>query len=171
MNGEQLPVNKGQKKNQFDQLVCSHCGTKLEQGAPIYCNACLASFRLDCELKTEQRKKAVSAIHTKLQASESQRAELAELLRQKEQLVAELETKLDSLGQDLENAIQFHAAASWLEPALHEIEEKLGAMENAQNKINDRMLQLAEKIHEMYANTSLLEIIKRSLKRYEGQVT
>ena len=159
------------RQNQPDHPICSHCGTKLEKGVPIYCNACLASVQLESELKTEQRKKAASAAYTKLQASESQKAELAELLRQKEQLVAELETKFNSLGQDLEKAVQFHAALEWLQPTLQDIEERLGALEQAQNKINERMLQLVEKMHEMYENTGLLEIIKRSLRRYAGQAT
>jgi len=159
------------RQNQRDHLVCSHCGTEIQKGGPIYCNACLASIQHESDLKTEQRKKEASAVYTKLQASESERAELAELLRQKEQLAAELEAKLNSLGQDLEKAIQFHAALEWLQPALHDIEERLGALEHAQNKINERMLQLVEKMHEMYEHTGLLEIIKRSLKRYAGEVT
>lgn len=159
------------RQNQPDQLVCSHCKTKLEKGAPIYCNACLASVRLDSELKTEQRKREASAVYVKLQANESQKAELEELLRQKERLVVELETKLSSLGQDLEKAVQFHAALGWLEPALHDIEERLRALEQTQDKISTRMLQLAEKMHEMYEHTGLLEIIKRSLRRYAGEVT
>ncbi len=159
------------RQNQPDHLICSHCGAKLEKGGPIYCNACLASIQLESERKTEQRKRAASAVYTKLQASESQKAELAELLRQKEQLVAELETKLNSLSQDLEKAVQFHAALEWLQPALDGIEARLGALEHAQNKINERMLLLVEKMHEMYENTGLLEIIKRSLRRYAGQAT
>lgn len=159
------------KQSQPDHLICSHCGSKLEKGAPIYCNACLASVRLESELKTEQRKRAASAVYTKLQASESQKAELSELLRQKEQLVAELEAKFNSLGQDLEKAVQFHAALEWLQPALQGIEERVAALEQAQNKINERMLLLVEKMHEMYENTGLLEIVKRSLRRYAGQAT
>lgn len=162
---------RSSKQNQTDHLACSHCGAELKKGAPIYCNACLASVHLESKLKTEQRKREASAAYTKLQASESQKAEIAELLRQKEQLVAELETKFNSLGQDLEKAVQFHAALEWLQPALHEIEERLGALEHTQNKVNERMLQLVEKMHEMYEHTGLLEIIKRSLKRYEGEVT
>ena len=159
------------KQNQPDHLVCSHCKTKLEKGTPIYCNACLASVRLESELKSEQNKRATSAAYTKLQANESQKAELEESLRQKEEQVKELEAKLSSLGLDLEKAIQFHAALEWLQPTLNEIEERLGALEQTQNKISTRMLQLAEKMHELYETTGLLEIIKRSLGRYAGEVT
>ena len=152
-----------------DQISCSGCGTKLKKGASIYCNACLASVHLDSELKTEQRKKEASAVYTKLQASESQKAELAELLRQKEQIVTELEAKLNGLGQDLEKAVQFHAALEWLQPALDGIGDRLRTLERSQNKINERMLQLVEKMHEIYEHTGLLEMLKRSLRRYSGE--
>jgi len=154
------------KQSQPYHIVCSQCGTELEKGASIYCTACLASAHLASELKTKQSQRAASAAHAKLQASESQKAELAELFRQKEQLVAELELKVSSLSQDLDKAQQFHAALGSLQPALNSIEEKLGALEYTQDKINERMLQLVQRMHEMYENTGLLEIIKRSLKHY-----
>jgi len=159
------------KQNQPQHLVCSQCGTGLEKGASIYCTACLASAHLEFELKTKQSQKAASAAHTKLLASESQKAELAESLRQKEQLVAKLELKVNSLNQDLDKAHQFQATLGSLQPALNEIEQRLEALEHAQNKINERMLQIVERMHEMYENTGLLEIIKRSLRHSQGQGT
>ncbi len=159
------------KQNQPHHLVCSQCGTELEKGASIYCTACLASAHLEFELKTKQSQKAASAAHTKLLASESQKAELAESLRQKGQLVAEMELKVNSLNQDLDKAHQFQATLGSLQPALNEIEQRLEALEHAQNKINERMLQVVERMHEMYENTGLLEIIKRSLRHSQGQGT
>ncbi len=159
------------KQNQPHHLVCSQCGTELEKGASIYCTACLASAHLEFELKTKQSQRAASAAHTKLQVSESQKAELAESLRQKEQLVAELELQVNSLGQDLDKAQQFQTVLELLQPALNDIEERLEALGYAQNKINERMLQLAERMHEMYEHTSLLEIIKRSLRQYRREGT
>ena len=159
------------KQSQSHHLVCSQCGTELEKGASIYCTACLASASLESELKTKQSQRAASAAHAKLQASESQKAELAELLRQKEQLVAELELKINNLSEDLEKAKQFHTILGSFQPTLNSIEEKLEALDYAQNKINERMLQLAQKMHEMYENTGLLEIFKRSLRHYPKQDT
>jgi len=159
------------KQSQAHHLVCSQCGIELEKGTSIYCTACLTSARLESELKTKQSQRAASAAHAKLQASESQKAEFAELLRQKEQLVAELELKVNSLSQDLEKAQQFHAALESFQPTLDSIEEKLEALEYTQNKINERMLQLAQRMHEMYENTGLLEIFKRGLKHYPKQDT
>ncbi len=159
------------KQNQSHHLVCSQCGTELEKGTSIYCTTCLASTHLEFELKTKQSQKAASAAHTKLLASESQKAELAESLRQKEQLVTELVLKVNSLSQDLDKANQFQATLGSLQPALNEIEQRLEALEHAQNKINERMLQVVERMHEMYENTGLLELIKRSLRHYQGQGT
>lgn len=156
------------KQSQPHHLVCSQCGTELEKRTAIYCTACLASVHLEFELKIKQSQKAASAAHTKLLASESQKAELAESLRQNEQLVAELELKVNSLNQDLDKAYQLQAG---LQPALSGIGERLKALEHAQNNTNERMLQLAERVHEMYDNTGLLEIIKRSLKHYRRQGT
>lgn len=154
------------KQSQPQHLVCSQCGTELEKGTAIYCTACLASAHLEFELKIKQSQKAASAAHTKLLASESQKAELAESFRQNEQLVAELELKVNSLNQDLDKAYQLQAG---LQPALSGIGERLKALEHVQNNINERMLQLAERVHEMYDNTGLLEIIKRSLRQYRRQ--
>ena len=44
------------------------------------------------------------------------------------------------------------------------MEERLESLEQSQYKIKDRMLQMVEKMHEMYDNTGLMELIKRSLK-------
>jgi DNA repair exonuclease SbcCD ATPase subunit len=160
---------RSMKQSQLQRLICSQCGTEIEKGLSIYCNACLASIHLEVELKTKQSKMAASAAHTKLLASESQKAELAEALRQKEKLIAELVTKLDSLSQELDNAQQFQAAVASLQPTLNSIEERLETLERAENIINERILKIAEKMHEMYENTGLLEIIKRSLRHYQRQ--
>ena len=154
------------KQNHSHHLVCSQCGTELEKGSAIYCSACLASVQLEFELKSKQSQKVASEAHTKLLVSESQKAELAESLRQKERLITELKTKVNDLSQDLDKAYQFR---SGLQPALNNIEKRLEALEQAHNKINERMLQLAERVHEMYENTGLLEIIKRSLGQYRSQ--
>ena len=98
------------KQNQPHHLVCSQCETELEKGASIYCTACLASVHLEVELKAKKRERAASAAHTKLQVTESQKAELEELLRHREQVVAELELKVNSLSQDLDKMQQFQAA-------------------------------------------------------------
>ena len=162
------------KQNEIHHPVCSQCKTELEKGAAIYCSACLARAHRELERKTKQSQNAASAAHAKLLASESQKAELAELLRQKEHLMAELEQKVNRLSQDLDKAYQFHTALLPLQPALTAIEERLEALEQDQNKINERMLLIVQRMHEMheaYQNTSLMEIVKRSLHNYQRQGT
>ena len=159
------------KQSQPHHLTCSQCGTELKKGASNYCTTCLANTYLEFELKTKQSQKTASAAHTKLLASESKRAELTESLRQKEQLVAELELKVNSFSQELDEAHQFQATLGSLQPKLNEIEQRLEALEHTQNKINERMLQIVERMHEMYENTGLLELIKRSLRNYQKQGT
>ena len=154
------------KQSQSHHVVCAQCGAELEKEASIYCTACLESVHLESELKTKQSQRAASAAHTKLLATESQKAELEESVRQKEKLIAELELQVSSLGQDLEKEYHLHAG---LQPALDGIDERLKALEYAQNKVNERMLQLVQRIHEMYESTSLLEIIKRSLGQYRKE--
>ena len=155
------PECRPNRQNQPQYLVCSQCGTELEKGTSIYCTACLASVHLEFELRTEQAQRDLDEAQSKLAAIESEKVEVEKSLRQNEQLVAQLKQKVNSLNQDLENSHQFHAVLGWSQEALTGIEERLGALEQAQNKTNQRMLQLVQKIHEMYEKTSLLELIKR----------
>ena len=153
------------KQNQPQHLVCSQCGAELEKGASVYCTTCLENTRFELEQKAKQVIMAASAARTKLEASESQKAELAELLRQKEQLTAELEQKVNSLSQDLDKVNQFYAAAGWLQPVLDGVEERLKDLERTQHEINQRMLQTIRIMQERYEDLSLLEIIKRNLRQ------
>ncbi|MFC1915973.1 zinc-ribbon domain containing protein [Chloroflexota bacterium] len=153
------------RQNQPHHLACTHCGTELEKGASIYCAACLESAQLDIEQKTKQIKMAASAACTKLQASESLKAELTELLRQKEQLIAELNLKVNGLIQDLDETHQFYAASGWLQPVLSGIEKRLEDLERTQREINQKMLQTIRIMQEGYENIGLLEMVKRNLKQ------
>jgi hypothetical protein len=153
------------KQSQPQHLFCSQCGVELEKGASIYCTTCLESANLELEKKTKQIKMAASAVRTKLEASESQKAELAELLRQKEQIVVELEEKINHLSEDLDKAQQFYAASGWLQPALAEIGKRLEDLEHAQGEITKKMLQTVRIMQERYENISLLEMVKRNLRQ------
>ncbi len=164
------------KKEKIHSLVCSQCGTQLKEEAPIYCTACLANVQLEFELKANKTQKATNEVYKKLQSIESEKAEFAELIRQKEQEVNELEQKVDNLSRDLEEVHQLQSALNqWFQPTLNGIEERvrerLEALEYGQNKINERMLQIVEKMHEMYENTTILELIKRSLRYYQRKGT
>jgi len=158
-------ARQNQSQSQPQRLVCARCGTELDKGTSVYCAACLESANLEIEQKTKQIQMAASAMRTKLEAAEAQKAELAELLRQKEQLVTELESKVESLNEDLDKVQQFYAASGWLQPVLTEIQKKLEDLEHTQREINQKMLQTIRIMQERYENISLLEIIKRNLRQ------
>ena len=150
-------------------LVCSECGTEMEKGTSVFCAPCLAAARLEAEVKARESQKAASAAHTQMLASDSQRTELEESLRQRKKQIDGLERQINELSQNLDEARQFQAILGLLQPSLNGIEGKLESLEHAHNKINERMLLLVQKVHEMYENVSLWELVKRSLKHYQGQ--
>jgi len=84
--------------------------------------------------------------------------------------MAELKLKFNDLSKDLDKVHQFQASLEWPQQALNGLEEKLNtiekrleALEHAHNKINQRMLQMVQRMHEIYESTSLWKAIKRSL--------
>jgi septal ring factor EnvC (AmiA/AmiB activator) len=158
-------------ENHNHHLTCAQCGTKLEKSAPIFCTTCLQNTQLTFERKARQGQKAAKAAQAKLTAAESRKAELEESLYQAEQLVAELELKVSNLSQDLEKAQEFYVASGWLKPLLKSVEDRLKALENTQCESNQRMFEVIHTMQERYEDTSLLDVIKRSLIPYRGQGT
>jgi DNA repair exonuclease SbcCD ATPase subunit len=148
---------------------CRQCGAELDSDASVYCSTCFSQAHGDLEQENARIKKASNEAHSKLMASDAQRAQLAESLRQQEQVVLDLQEQIAELNRDLEKAYEFHNVVATLQPALTSIEDRLRSVEYTQNKINDRMLQLAERVHEMYENTSLLDVLKRGMGQYGRQ--
>jgi DNA repair exonuclease SbcCD ATPase subunit len=205
------------KQKQPQQIVCSQCENPIEKGASVYCTSCLASVHLEFELGAKQNEKALNTLQAKMQAIESQKSKLAESLRNKEQLISDLQKKIDhfnqhlgsleeiqsqlsisesknteladlirnkdallvqmenktgSLSQELDQVRNLHIELQGLQPALHNMTERLQALEQGQTMINQRMLQIVQRMHEMYENTGLWGIIKRSLANmFVGQRT
>lgn len=163
------------KEKQLHRIVCGGCGTELKESVAILCASCR---EVELEQMTKQSQKAASDAQAELIIAESQKAELAESLRQKEQMVAELEMKVSSLSQkasnlghkintlsqDLEKAHQFDASIAWIQSSLNRVAEHLEALEQGQHLIKQRMLDVVRIVHEKYENISFLEIIKRRLK-------
>ena len=157
-----------------NHLSCSKCGIELKEDTSVYCDTCFANIELESELKTKKIQEAINEAYAKLKAIESEKAELEESLCREEKLVGELEQNVNVLNRDLERVNQLHSALNqWFQPTLNGIErrlrERLETLEHGQNKINERMLQLVQKMHEMYADTTLFEIIKRSLRHHQKQ--
>jgi len=134
------------KANHPPSLVCSQCKNAIEKDGSIYCKACLASVHLEYELELKQKEKAadealarlqfvesrksdleksVDEMQSKLQLADTRKVELEKSLNQKENLVAELEKKVHSIGDELGKVRQFHVDLQQIGPALDEIKSKL----------------------------------------------
>jgi DNA repair exonuclease SbcCD ATPase subunit len=155
-------------------LSCSKCGTELGEGMSVYCDTCLTNVELESELKIKKMQDAINKAYAKLKAIESENAELLKSISHDKKLVEELEQNVSTLSRDLEKVNELQSALNqWFQPTINGIEgrlrEKLEALEYGQNRINERMLQLVQKMHEMYANTTLMDIIKRSLIHHQSQ--
>jgi hypothetical protein len=167
LKGFNMPTRCKQCRKQAHSpaVSCSHCGTEMEKGTPVYCSGCMQSAHQELEKKNEQIKMAVSAVKAKLEASEARKAELTELLRQKEQELEELEYKAQGLTEDLEKAQQFYAASGWLQPVLGEIVGRMEDLERAQRDIASKVVQTIRVLQDRYENMGILEMIKRNLRQ------
>ena len=169
LKGFKLPTRckecRSVKQTKTQVLTCSQCGTELDKSKAMYCANCLQTAHFELEKESKQSKMAASAIRSKLEASESQKAEFAEMLRQKEQELAEIEQKVVALTEDLDKAQQFYAASGWLQPVLTEIEKRLEELERAQHEITYKVLQTIRVMQERYDSLGVVDVIKRNLKQ------
>ena len=137
------------------------------------------------ESRKERVAESLSEVQAKLQDSESRKTELEgslsqkeqllteleESLSQKEQLVVELEKQIRSISEELKKVNQFRADLQWIHPAMDEIQKKLESLEHGQDKTNHRMLQVVERMHELYDNPGMFETLKRALRSNPSQRT
>lgn len=169
LKGFKLPTHckecRSVKQAKTQPLACSQCGTELDKSKSIYCTNCLQTAHFELEKENKQVKMAASAARSKLEASESKRAEFAEMLRQKEQELVELEQKAAVLTEDLDKAQQFYAASGWLQPVLTDIEKRLEELERAQHEITYKVLQTIRVMQERYDDLGVVDVIKRNLKQ------
>ena len=169
LKGFNLPsrckVCRSSKQARVQPLVCSQCGMELDKGKSVYCANCLQTAHFELEKENKQGKMAISAARSKLEASESKKAELGELLRQKEQALTELEQKVESLTEDIDEAQQFYAASGWLQPALNDIGKRLEELERAQVDITQKVLQTIRAMQERYDNLGVVDVIKRNIRQ------
>lgn len=161
-----------------EPAVCSRCGNKFVEGAPVYCAACQVDVQLEFELKTKELRSAIDEAKVKLDSfdsekalilaeaseklsgAESEKVRLAELLAQKDELVGSLEQRLKNAGRELEKVSQNQASLNWLEPTLNSLKEKLAALESNQNNLIEALLQLVERNEEEQKNVGLFEFLK-----------
>ncbi len=103
---------------------------------------------------------------------ESQNIEPTKSVEQKDTRLTELEQTADSLKKELERIRQIHVDIQWMYPAVNNINSRLESLEQGQNTINQRMLQLVQRMHEMFDNLGLGTLLKRSFSgAFTGQRT
>jgi DNA repair exonuclease SbcCD ATPase subunit len=143
-----------------NHFTCSKCGNDLEEGVTVYCDACLKNIENELENKIKKMQEKINRAQARIRDIETEKTEL--------------EKNVSVLSQDLEKVNQLHSSLNyWFQPTLNGIEqrlvERLETLEHGQNKINERMLQLVEKIHDMYRDTTIFDIIKHSFKHHQEQ--
>jgi DNA repair exonuclease SbcCD ATPase subunit len=122
----------------------------------------LQALLSEMQSKLQHSKARNEELEASFHEKECQLAELEASLDEKERLIAELNHETQNVSQELEKVRQFHGDLQWIRPAMDRLQERLNALEHDQNSINQRMLQLVEKMHELYASPpSILETIKR----------
>ena len=156
---------RSSKPAKVQPLACSQCGTELDKGVSIYCINCLQTAHFELEKENKQVKMAISAARSKLEMSEARKAELAELLRQKERQLVELEQKVESLTEDIDEAQQFYAASGWLQPVLDDIGKRLEELERAQVDITQKVLRTIKSMQERYDSLGVVDVIKRNIRQ------
>jgi len=163
-NGASVYCEQCLRSLQLAHFSCSQCGETQEAGIPVYCATCFKKIQLDTERQMEKYKRAASAAESKLQATESSNEEMQTALYEAKQRIAELELKAENLNQDLEKAYHFQVASGWLKPALNDIAERLEALEQTERENSTRLANAIHRVHTACRNTSLWQMVKRSLK-------
>lgn len=160
------PQCRVNKNNQTQPLVCSHCHTELEKGEALFCTACLATAELEGELKNRELQNSVEDLKSKIEGLESQREEMVETLAIKDKAVSDLQKKVSNFEFDSRSIRELSSSMALMHKSMQEFDSRMGGLEQAQTMINQRMLQLVQKMHEVYDNISLVDLIKRSFKSY-----
>lgn len=157
-----------------EPMNCARCGTELGEESSVYCHTCLENTRLEVEITTKKMQEELEDTCARLKQMESENAGLNEELEREKTSIGELEEKISVLTKKLENISNLHNSLSeWFRPILADVEAELGkrleSLELGQTRINERMLQLAEKIHEMREKTTLFDIIKQTFKTKQNK--
>jgi hypothetical protein len=82
------------------------------------------------------------------------------LLKQKEQLIVELEWRLNQTNQELEKAHQYRATLESLEPALAGLNDRLGSLDRSQSNLIKALIHIADKLDERHKSSGIIEILK-----------
>jgi hypothetical protein len=101
-------------------FLCSKCGSKLVDGAPIYCATCFEDVELEFEMKARKLQGKIDQADAKLSAIEAEKA----------RLIAETDAKLSAFESEKTRLVD-------------ELEAKIGAVENEKmqlaNEVSTRL--------------------------------
>ena len=148
---------------------CSSCGIKLGKDDPVYCTQCVNDTQFALERKVKQEQKLAKAAQSRLEEAQAQKIEAEETLCQTKQLAEDLELRVGNLTQDLEKLRESYRASAWLKPLMETLEERLHNLEKTQRESDQRLFQLIHNLKKEYEETTIIDIIKRSLVPSRGQ--
>jgi DNA repair exonuclease SbcCD ATPase subunit len=181
----------GNKLGAKDSLTCISCLTAVQLEADLKVKSIqsvleeanaklsvLESERSTLSSDTDDKLAATQAENARLlqesnarvAASESEKDQVWELLKQKDQLIAELEWRLQQTIEELEKAHQYRASLEGLEPSLTGLNDKLGFMERNQSNLIKTLMQIADKLDEKHKSPGLLDILKDLVRLDQSRV-
>jgi hypothetical protein len=141
-------------------MICSRCGNKLGNGAPVYCSTCLEDVQLEFELKTRGLETKINQAETMLSVAETEKAKmgaemdakLSVLESEKNQLVNETEAKIGEVESEKTRLVDEMNAR------LSIIESEKNRFDGLLNQKNKSLVELQEQLND--ANLELLEAQK-----------
>ena len=95
--------------------------------------------------------------------------ELSESHKKMEQLITELEQKVNNLNMEINMKDQLLTSTQWIHPALNKIEQRLDAMEYDHHQSSQHLLKEIQAIHNSRMINRIFAVIKHSLKPKHNQ--
>ena len=142
-------------------MLCATCGSKLEDGAPAYCAACLENVQLEFEMKARGLKEEIDLAHADLGALESEKLQLA---REMEEKVGAAENeKAQSTGE-------IGARLSTVESEKTRLEGLLAEKERAVTELQDQLNKVSLELEKARKYRAALEWLGPTLKNMREQL-
>ena len=173
------PKCRKAKRETANSRHCSGCETELTAEAPVFCSTCLKNIELEYEMKTGQTQQATAEALNQLKSLGTEKAELAEIYQEKENLVKDLENKVKALTEETEKISQLYSTLDeWFKPTMNDMEnrliQRLEVLKQRQHEIQQTMLQITkvmQDLQETQKNITLLEVLKNSFRGYQRRNT
>jgi hypothetical protein len=124
----------------------------------------LATVKERLNLAEADKARLIEEARTTETLVEAEKAKMMEILSQKEQLIADLEKRLQNPAGELEKALKSLSNLERLEPMLNMLKEKIETLERNQSSLKEGLITLVEMTEENYRNVSIPEAIKGLFK-------